>query len=692
MENRNAVIRPLALAVALSFVGGASAVGSGIVVSGLGSIIKNGNQVKVQQNTDKMIVNWNNMNVGKNESLNFNQPNANAAILNKINNIDPTVIAGALNANGKVFIVNPHGVLISKGSSVNVGSLIASSLDISNKDFLSGNINLKGNGKGKIVNEGDITAAKDVALVGGGEVTNNGKIYSKYNGTALASGSDITLLFPEMGKMSVKVNKGSLNALINNRGIIISDRGDVTLTAWATDTLTRGVINNTGVLEAKGVQSLLDGGVSLSANGDINLGGQVTAHGNSSITSTKDVNVMGSVKVDGDLNVSGNNIISKSLDNGNEPHGALTSGKNMTLDAKNEIIMPYINVTDETYSYEPQSNNTNNLNVNAKNITLNNVNVKGNTNLTAIKGSSEKNSPSGNITLGDSDLEGNLTVKASGDMTLNKDMVVGSDVNITANNLLSSSSAGEYPWSPKQLNTLSAKNVNIKVDNDVNIGAIVTTLKYNNFDTDINSGNASITAKNVILDRLNTMSNLTISADKNVTIKQFNPRADYGSDIIPVAKISADTVDINKSYAYSNVQITANKDINYNNSTNNMRDTSLTSKNGNVYLGRLNGIGGTHKNLTISAENGSIDMKDQFTVTGDLSVTAGRLGMFLPSSLSVYGNAVLTTPGSIRSNAYTSAHLFFNKNLTYIVSKNSTIAPSFMGPTVRGFTRKIIKN
>ena len=101
MENKNAVIRPLALAVALSFIGGASAVGTGTVVSGSGFIIKNGNQVKVQQNTDKMIVNWNNMNVGKNESLNFNQPHANAAVLNKINNIDPTVIVGALNAKGK---------------------------------------------------------------------------------------------------------------------------------------------------------------------------------------------------------------------------------------------------------------------------------------------------------------------------------------------------------------------------------------------------------------------------------------------------------------------------------------------------------------------------------------------------------------------------------------------------------------
>ncbi|MBK0001057.1 filamentous hemagglutinin N-terminal domain-containing protein [Erwinia sp. S38] len=1006
MENKNAVIRPLALAVALSFIGGASAVGTGTVVSGSGSIIKNGNQVKVQQNTDKMIVNWNNMNVGKNESLKFNQPNVNAAVLNKINSIDPTVIAGALNANGKVFIVNPNGVLISKGSSINVGSLIASSLDISNKDFLSGKINLKGNGKGKIVNEGDITAAKDVALVGGGEVTNNGKIYSKYNGTALASGSDITLYFPEMGKMSVKVNKGSLNALINNGGIIISDRGDVTLTAWATDTLTRGVINNTGVLEARGVQGLLDGGVSLSSNGDVNLGGQVAAHyarkieavgknvnvsdgtvlsaestvlsstrengyvkvgridskrgtpaisadnvlttaagnkstfssdvevytrtpgknidiadtsvktesqirsgkgvvsaglinavaesgnalkiqnaegdinvnnaqqnygkltlntdktvninrqmtgeslqisaqqvnqaagakinmenfaqlysasdlkqnadivsdsiilssnnfqqsegtntvgndvnyqavkmdlsgntqadtlnvyankasesakgkisanrlelssgdydfsagknridtvrtsvnslslsntedisldfnssvdevlnikgdknvylngdsnlyGNSNITAAKDVIVKGRVQVGGDLTVSGNNITSESpFEWDNEAFGSLNSNKSITLVAKNDIFMPTISVTDGRYPSwgEPESNNINNLNVTAKNIKLDSINVKGNTNLTATNGSS------GNITLGDSDLKGNLTVKASGDMTLNKNLVAGGDVNINANNLLSDFSEGQYPWLPKSLSSLTGKNVNVQIDNDIKLGGI-NAVSDNYYST--KDGNASITANNVNLDNLNAMSNLAVSAKDNVAIKAFSPQgySFNSSGNGTVAKINANTVNIDSSYASTKVEITANKDIHYNKSANS-EGTSLTSKNGSVYLGNGGGYysdGSNHKTLTINAAN-KVDIKDNLSVFGDLSVTAGKPGISLPSDLNVYGNTVFTTPGDITSSAFLTSHNF-NKNLTYILSKDSKITAynQYTKPWVFGKTQTIIK-
>ncbi|MBK0034224.1 filamentous hemagglutinin N-terminal domain-containing protein [Erwinia sp. S43] len=1001
MENKNAVIRPLALAVALSFVGGASAVGSGIVVSGSGSIIKNGNQVKVQQNTDKMIVNWNNMNVGKNESLNFNQPNANAAVLNKINNIDPTVIAGALNANGKVFIVNPSGVLISKGSSVNVGSLIASSLDISNKDFLSGNINLKGDGKGKIVNEGDITAAKEVALVGGGEVTNNGKIYSKYNGTALASGSDITLLFPQMGKMSVRVNKGSLNALINNGGIIISDRGNVTLTAWATDTLTRGVINNTGVLEARGFQYILDGGVSLSTNGDINLGGRVTAqyarkidavgkninvsdgaelsadstilsstrengyvkvgridskrgttaisadnvlttatghqsafsgdvevyartpgknidiadtsvktenqirnekgvvsaglieavaksgnslriqntngdinvnnaqqdygnltlnsdktvninsqmkgesllvsaqqvnqaagakinmenftqlhsgsdlrqnadivsdsiilsgnnfqqsegtntvgndvnyqavkmdlsgntqadtlnvyaskasesakgkisanrlelnsgdydfsagknridtvrtnvnslnlsntedisldlnssvdkdlnikgdknvylngdsnlYGNSNITAAKDVIVKGRVQVGGDLTVSGNNITSESpFEWDNEAFGSLNSNKSITLVAKNDIFMPTISVNDGNYSFwgESQSNDINNLNVTAKNIKLDSVNVKGNTNLTATDGS---------ITLGDSDLKGNLTVKALGDMTLNQNLVAGGDININAKNLLSDFSEGPYPWLPKRLSSLTGKNVNVQVDNDIKLGGI-TADPDDYYST--KDGNASITANNVTLDSLSTMSNLTVSAKDNVSIGTFRPLgySFNSSDNGAVAKINANTVNIDSSSASAKVEITANKDIHYNNSAN-TEGTSLTSKNGSVYLGKGNyGDGASHKTLTINAAN-KVDIKDQLLVSGDLSVTAGKPGISLPYDLNVYGNTVFTTPGDITSSTFFTSHNF-NENLTYILSKDSKITAynQYTKPWVFGKNQTIIK-
>lgn len=94
MENIKVVIKPLAIAVALVCAHQAYAVGTGTIVSGAGSISKNPNEVIVKQNSDKMIVNWDNMNVGKNEKLTFNQLSQNSAVLNKISSLDPTLIQG----------------------------------------------------------------------------------------------------------------------------------------------------------------------------------------------------------------------------------------------------------------------------------------------------------------------------------------------------------------------------------------------------------------------------------------------------------------------------------------------------------------------------------------------------------------------------------------------------------------------
>ena len=281
MKNMKAVIRPVSLAVALSFVSGAWAIGNGSIVSGTGNIVKENNGVTVNQNTDKMVINWDNMNVGKNETLNFNQLGANSAVLNKISSIDPTLIQGALNANGRVFIVNPNGVLIGNGAAINVGSLVASSLDMNNDDFNREQFHFSGKSQGKVVNEGEINAKGSVGLISAGEVNNQGSITTARGNVNLASGSDITLSFPSFGKMDVKINQGSLNALVNNGGIVVAKGGNIRLTAWATDQLTRGVINNTGILEATNLTYQDDGSVYLTAagnhNGSTNVGGSLSA-------------------------------------------------------------------------------------------------------------------------------------------------------------------------------------------------------------------------------------------------------------------------------------------------------------------------------------------------------------------------------------------------------------------------------
>jgi filamentous hemagglutinin family protein len=288
------VVHPLTLAITLALAGQAQAVGTGSIASGTGSISQNGSTTTVTQTSDKLIVNWDSMNVGKGETLNFAQKNSASSVLNRINSADPTIILGALKANGNVFIVNPNGVLIGKGATVNVGSLVASSLNISDADFNAGKLNFAGGGKGEVLNEGDIVATGSVGLIGQ-QVKNRGTIKSAYGDVVLAAGEEITLSFSGT-QLQAKLNKGSLDALINNDGLIATPNGDIVLTAWARDALTRGVINNSGTLEAGSVSRYYNGSnrvirLASLGNGEVRIGGKITATGGSIAASGRGIAV-----------------------------------------------------------------------------------------------------------------------------------------------------------------------------------------------------------------------------------------------------------------------------------------------------------------------------------------------------------------------------------------------------------------
>ncbi|MGV2288585.1 filamentous hemagglutinin N-terminal domain-containing protein [Trinickia sp. YCB016] len=310
MKYRALKLTPAALAASLLLAGQAHAVGNGTIADGAGSINKNGTTTNVNQSSDKLIINWNNMDVAQGETLNFNQKNYNSAVLNRINSANATSILGALNANGRVFIVNPNGVLIGNGAKINVGSLIASSLNISDADFKDNRLNFKGGGNGDVVNQGDIKANESVALIGSKTVSNTGSITSTGN-VALAAGDAITLQFSDAG-LSATVTEGSLKALINNGGLLSTQDGDIVLTAWARDSLVRSVINNTGTIEAmkptRGAFS--NGSVTLQSlgNGEVTVGGNIRSY-----------------QQRGGVNVSGAKIT--------QLEGAKTSGNSVTFDA-----------------------------------------------------------------------------------------------------------------------------------------------------------------------------------------------------------------------------------------------------------------------------------------------------------------------------------------------------------------------
>ncbi|WJF89011.1 filamentous hemagglutinin N-terminal domain-containing protein [Paraburkholderia bonniea] len=274
-------LRPLAFAIALAAASEAHAVGTGTIAFGTGGIAKNGVTTTVTQTSDKMIVNWDNMDVAAKESLKFAQPLETSAVLNRINSANPTSILGSLTANGRVFVVNPNGVLIGKGANINVGSFVASSLDMSDADFKADKFRFTGNGTGKVSNAGDITAKELVALIGSGEVRNDagGQIVGS-KGVAMAAGGDVTLSFGDSdNSFAITLDQGSMKALINNGGLIATNDGNIKLTARAIDAMTRSVINNSGSIEAKGATIGADNSIVLESlgNGSVDIGGKLEA-------------------------------------------------------------------------------------------------------------------------------------------------------------------------------------------------------------------------------------------------------------------------------------------------------------------------------------------------------------------------------------------------------------------------------
>ncbi|WP_233502724.1 two-partner secretion domain-containing protein [Serratia marcescens] len=91
------------------------------IVSGKGDITTNGPDMTINQHSDKLITQWDSFNVGGNESVTFRQPGDTSVALNRVIGVNGSDIQGKINANGKVFIVNPNGVIFGKNAQVNVG-------------------------------------------------------------------------------------------------------------------------------------------------------------------------------------------------------------------------------------------------------------------------------------------------------------------------------------------------------------------------------------------------------------------------------------------------------------------------------------------------------------------------------------------------------------------------------------------
>lgn len=123
---------------------------NGDISAGTGSFQQVDNQMTINQNSQNLSINWQSFAINTGETVKFSQPNANAIALNRVIGPDPSNIFGTLSANGQVFITNPNGILFGPDAQVNVGGLVASTLNISDTDLLEQNYIFQNPGTGEI--------------------------------------------------------------------------------------------------------------------------------------------------------------------------------------------------------------------------------------------------------------------------------------------------------------------------------------------------------------------------------------------------------------------------------------------------------------------------------------------------------------------------------------------------------------
>jgi filamentous hemagglutinin family protein len=270
----------------------------GVVVSGTAGISSAGKTLTVQQISNLAIIDWNTFSINSGELTKFLQPSVLAAALNRVTGGDPSAIYGTLQANGRVYLINPNGVTVGPSGVINAQSFVASSLDVTNTAFLAGgDLVFSGASLAGVSNAGQINALGGDILLVAHTVQNTGALNA--SGTAaMAAGSEV--LFAAAGNQRVFVQAGSGSAAVgvdqegqiqaataelaaaggNIYGVAVNNGGSVQATGVNNVggqiflTATGGAVSDSGSLSATG-----QGGQVTVTGGQISLGGNVTSNG-----------------------------------------------------------------------------------------------------------------------------------------------------------------------------------------------------------------------------------------------------------------------------------------------------------------------------------------------------------------------------------------------------------------------------
>ncbi|MDP8567949.1 two-partner secretion domain-containing protein [Methylophilus aquaticus] len=249
--------------------------------------VTNGSTMTINQHTGKSIVNWQTFNIASGEAVNLLQPAGGVALYRVVGN-NVSEIYGQLTASGQLFLINPNGILFGETAQVSVGSIVASSLDIKNDDFLNGRYHFTAaDNAGSVINKGAIKADDEGYIVMLGKtVVNEGTLVANNGSVVLAAAKEAILDFYGNGLVKARLTGEAVDALVKNSGLIQANGGFVQLATSARS----AAINVSGIIEANQLVER-DGVIRLEGgdNAKVQVSGQLIAKGEGTTGGTIEV-------------------------------------------------------------------------------------------------------------------------------------------------------------------------------------------------------------------------------------------------------------------------------------------------------------------------------------------------------------------------------------------------------------------
>jgi filamentous hemagglutinin family protein len=180
------------------------------------------NSLRVIQRSGRGVIDWNSFSIQHGQTTRFVQPNARAATLNRVTGGTVSRIDGNIRANGSVFLLNPNGVLVGRTGSIDAAGFTASTLDISDQDFMSGgDLRFQGSSQAAVVNLGSISAFDGDIFLIASTVENAGSINAPRGTAGLAAGNDVLIKESGVERVFVRGASGEKkeNGVVNDGSI-----------------------------------------------------------------------------------------------------------------------------------------------------------------------------------------------------------------------------------------------------------------------------------------------------------------------------------------------------------------------------------------------------------------------------------------------------------------------------------------